>query len=58
MTEIHSIATTDARELSIAISKARVIPGSPARATFVLQNRCDFDFEVVSSAFEIKRGLP
>lgn len=23
--------------------------------TFVLQNRCDFDFEVVSSAFEIKR---
>lgn len=55
MTEVHSIATTDARELSIAISKARVIPGSPARVTFVLQNRCDCDFVVVSSAFEIKR---
>ena len=55
MTEVRSIPTTDARERSIAISKARVIPGSPARVTFVLQNRCDCDFEVVSSAFEIKR---
>ncbi|WP_250479665.1 MULTISPECIES: hypothetical protein [unclassified Caballeronia] len=55
MTEVHSIPTTDARDLSIAISRARVIPGSPARVTFVLQNRCDCAFEVVSSAFEIKR---
>lgn len=55
MTAVHSTPTTNAQELSIAISKARVIPGSPARVTFVLQNRCDCDFEVVSSAFEIKR---
>lgn len=55
VTDVHSIRTTDARQLSIAITKARVIPGSPARLTFALQNRCDCDFEVVSSAFEIKR---
>ncbi|WP_157696220.1 hypothetical protein [Caballeronia temeraria] len=55
MTAVRSISTTNAQELSIAISRARVIPGSPARVTFVLQNRCDCDFEVVSSAFEVKR---
>lgn len=55
MTGVHSIPTTDARQLSIAISKARIIPGSPGKVTFVLENRCDWGFEVVSSAFEIKR---
>lgn len=55
MSEVHTTPTTDLQELSIAISEARIIPGSPARVTFTLQNRCDYDFEVVSSAFEIKR---
>ncbi|WP_250508059.1 MULTISPECIES: hypothetical protein [unclassified Caballeronia] len=55
MTDDESTPPTHARQLSIAISKARIIPGSPARVTFVLENRCDWGLEVVSSAFEIKR---
>jgi hypothetical protein len=55
VTDSRLFPTTDARQLSIAITKARAIPGSPGRVTFVLQNRCDWDFEVVSSALEIKR---
>ena len=55
MNDADWIATTNTRQLAIGISKARVIPGSPAKITFVLLNRCEWDFEVVSSAFEIKR---
>ncbi|WP_250538980.1 MULTISPECIES: hypothetical protein [unclassified Caballeronia] len=54
VTDYESTQTTHARELSIAISKARIIPGSPGKVTFAVENRCDWDFEVVSSAFEIK----
>jgi hypothetical protein len=42
--------------LPIVVSKARVIPGRPAQVTFVLRNPCECEFEVVSSAFELKRA--
>lgn len=55
MTNVESTSSTDARQLSIRISKARIIPGSPGKVTFVLLNQSHCDFEVVSGAFEIKR---
>jgi len=47
----------DRSKLRIVVSRASVIPGAPAVAIFVLHNPCDCDFELVSSAFEIKRTL-
>ncbi|WP_299815664.1 hypothetical protein [Tardiphaga sp.] len=41
--------------LPVVLGKERVIPGVPAKVTFVVRNPCGCDFEVVSSAFEIKR---
>ncbi|WP_244818600.1 hypothetical protein [Caballeronia sp. Lep1P3] len=42
-------------KLRIVVSSASVIPGMPATVVIVLKNPCDCDFEVVSSAFEVKR---
>ncbi|MEZ2354759.1 hypothetical protein [Caballeronia sp. RCC_10] len=42
-------------KLRIVVSRVSVTPGMPAMAMFVLNNPCDCDFQVVSSAFEIKR---
>jgi hypothetical protein len=43
------------QRLRIVVSRASVIPGTPATVMFVLLNPCDCDLEVVRSAFEIKR---
>jgi hypothetical protein len=55
VSDAESAAPKDAQQLSIAINKARIIPGSPGKVTFVLQNLSEWAFDVVSSAFEIKR---
>jgi hypothetical protein len=42
---------------AIALCTANAIPGTPAQATFVVENLCNCDIEVLSSAFEIKRSM-